>query len=848
MPPPLPNQSSQLWGMTLPDSEVANKNWILRYDDFVPQEEGRRETICALSNGYFLTRAAAPESKVDGVHCPGTYLAGVYNRLTTETHGFDLEREDLVNVPNWLSLSFAIDANDWFDLAKIEVITYEQHLNLQEGILYRQIHFRDQKNRETTLSERRFVHMRHYHLAGLETTIFAHNWSGTLTFRSALDGQIINATTVYDSAKRKHLKPVESEVKGDILYLNMQTVQSRISVAQAASNHTFRNEQPVDAERTNVIQSDYSAQEMRVSVSTGDRITIQKIVSLFTSRDCGISEAGLAARNAITDAPEFATLIDHQLAAWRHYWCHFDLAIETNEGVPETRPSLLLHLNSFHVLGVASFNSASLDIGLPARGWSEGYQGHIFWDDLYVFPLFTLRTPTIAQNLLKYRYHRLPEARKLAKSMGVRGARYPWQSGSSGREETPHGGWNKDKNVWVPDNSHLQVHVNAAVAFNFWQYYQATGDLEFMYIYGASVLLEIARFFAHFAQYNPARDRYEIHRVVGPDEIHIGYPDNEQPGINNNAYTNLMAAWTICRALDLLKVLSDERCNEICEHLDLTTEELTSWDQVSRKMFVPLQDNGIISQFEGYDKLQVFPWQKNGFVDIEHLNRVLKEQDGYANQYQVSKQADVLMLFYLFSSEELKELFEHLSYRFEPKMIPENIAFYVPQTANYSTLSRVAVAWVLSRTNRPNAWRLLSDVSDVKNLQQSAPLTTYPRSWDIFEEALASDIQAASTPEGIHLGAMAGTVDIVQRCYTGIVTKGDVLWINPCLPDALTRLSFQLQYRQQTVHLEITKRTFKISTGDSGALPIKVGFKNKIYELGRSETKVFNISTSGLDQ
>lgn len=837
------DESPQPIGTALSDMGVTDEHWVLRYTDFVPQQEGRREALCALGNGYFATRAAAPESKVDGVHCPGTYFAGLYNRLTTETHGQVLEREDLVNTPNWLPLTFAIDDNCLFDLSKVQILSYEQKLNLKEGILYRQIRFADERKRETTLLERRFVHMRHYHLAGLETTILPHNWSGVLTIRSALDGQVVNATTVYESASKRHLKPVESSVNHDVLYLKMQTTQSCVSVAQAARTILLLNDQAVSVERANVVEPDYVAQEMRIPVSEGDRVTVQKSVSLFTSRDFGISEAGLEARDAIMRAPDFSTLIDDQLEVWRQYWSYFNLAMETNEGVSKGGPSLLVHLNTFHVLAVASVNSMGLDVGLPARGWSEGYQGHVFWDDLYVFPLLTMRAPAIACNLLKYRYRRLSAARDIAKSLGVPGARFPWQSGSSGREETPAGGWNQEKKVWVPDCSHLQVHVNAAIAFNIWQYYQATGDLEFMYIYGADVLLEIARFFAHFARHNPARDRYEIHGVVGPDEIHISYPGKEQPGINNNAYTNLMAVWTICRGLELLEALSEERCNEICARLNLTSEELKLWDQVSRKMFVPLQENGIISQFEDYDKLQLFPWHKNGFIDVERLDKVLQESGGYANQYQVSKQADVLLLFYLFSSEELKDLFDRLNYRFDPEMIPKNIAYYVPQTANYSTLSRVAVSWVLSRMNRPEAWQLLSEMSSGHDTKQSTVITSYPRSWDIFREAVSSDLRSGATPEGIHLGAMAGTVDIVQRCYTGIVTKDDVLWINPCLPDALTRLSFCLQYRQQTVNLEITKKKLTVVTADGAAPTIKVGFENRIHELGPGESKVFNLLT-----
>jgi beta-phosphoglucomutase family hydrolase len=842
----LPNESPHPIATALSDLGVTDEHWVLKYEDYLPEQEGRRETLCGLGNGYFVTRAAAAESKADGTHFPGTYVAGVYNRLTAETHGFVLEREDLVNMPNWSFLSFAIEEDDWFDLSKVEIVSYEQKLHLKKGMFYRQIRFRDKKKRETTLSERRFVHMRYRHLAGLETTIVAHNWSGNVKIRSALDGQIVNATTVYEGSSKRHLEPVESSVTGDVLYLKMQTIQSSIYVAEAARTLLFHNDNPLEAKRNNIVNDDYVAQEMQVTLSEGDRVTIQKCASLFTSRDIAISEAGLAARDAIADAPAFSTLVEEQVKAWHEYWLHFDLAMETNDAVSKTGPSLLIHLNSFHLLGVASGNSMGRDTGLPARGWSEGYQGHVFWDDMYVFPIFALRAPSIARELLKYRYHRLHEARKIAKSLGVPGARFPWQSSSTGREETPAGGWNKEKNVWVADRSHMQVHVNAAIAFNIWEYYQATGDLSFMYVYGADVLLEIARFFVHFARYNAERDRYEIHGVVGPDEIHINYPDNEQPGINNNAYTNLMAVWTICRGLELLEKLSEQGCNEVCARLNLTGDELKLWDQVSRKMFVPLQENGIITQFEGYDKLEKFPWQKDGFVDVERLNKVLQETGGYANQYQVSKQPDVLMLFYLFSSEELKELFDRLNYHFEPDMIPKNISYYVPQTANYSTLSRVAIAWVLSRMNRPGAWQLLSNMSGEKDGdgKQSMSNTSYPVSWDIFKLAVAADLESGATPEGIHLGAMAGTVDIVQRCYTGIVTRNDVLWINPCLPDALTRLSFHLQYRQQTVKLEITKRKVTVSTADSAVAPIKVGFEGETYELGPSESKVFNVKTT----
>src|SRR5579885_3379324 len=201
------------------DLASAEKDWLLTYKDLNPDLEGRRETLCALGNGYFVSRGAAPESTWNEIHYPGTYLAGAYNRLITNIGGVDIEHEDLVNMPNWQYLTFKIDTNEknetegkslsttgdgsreeWFDLSNVEVLDYKQTLNLRQGVLYRVIDFRDSKGRETSLLEKRFVHMHHFHLAGLEMKIIPRNWSGMLTIRSALDGRVLNAGTKSFSA------------------------------------------------------------------------------------------------------------------------------------------------------------------------------------------------------------------------------------------------------------------------------------------------------------------------------------------------------------------------------------------------------------------------------------------------------------------------------------------------------------------------------------------------------------------------------------------------------------------------------------------------------------------------
>jgi trehalose/maltose hydrolase-like predicted phosphorylase len=102
---------------------------------------------------------------------------------------------------------------------------------------------------------------------------------------------------------------------------------------------------------------------------------------------------------------------------------------------------------------------------------------------------------------------------------------YPWQSGSDGKEETQVVHLNPLSGQWEPDLSHNQRHVNAAIFYNIWSYYEITEDLNFLRQYGAEMMLEIARFWASIASFNPDRGRYEIHGVMGPDEFHEKYPD-----------------------------------------------------------------------------------------------------------------------------------------------------------------------------------------------------------------------------------------------------------------------------------------------------------------------------------
>lgn len=794
--------------------------WTLSYDSYVPEEEGRRETLCALGNGYFVTRAASCESHDDGIHYPGTYLAGGYNRLVSRIMGENVEKnienEDLVNFPNWLVLKFKIDDDDWFRMDAVEILSFKQSLNLKEGVFYRDLRFRDQQGRETEMQERRLVHMRDPHYAGLELTLVPLNWSGMLTIHSALDGTVINNNVrQFENFEKKHLECLETDVPDpDTLFLKVQTNQSYIQMAQAVKTCVFADGNPVDIERRTIRKEGCPAQEMKLNVQENRYIRIEKVLTLYTSRDNAIFECGLEAKKWIARAPGFKKLYQTQVSAWEHLWHRFDISLDMIAPHMKKRASLILRLHVFHLLQSLSYNSMDLDIGVPARGWhGEAYQGHVFWDNILVFRFLNLRLPDLTASLIKYRYRRLNAARLLAEKAGCQGAMFPWQSGSDGEEETPPIYVNPLSGKWEQDYTHLQRHVNSAIVYNIWQYYQVTGDIDFMFSYGAEIILEIARFWTSSARYNPELDRYEIEGVVGPDEYHDRFPaDCDKPGIRNNAYTNVMAVWVLCRALEVLQLMPDDYRETLIDKLELKDEEFKHWDEVSRKMRVVFQDNGIISQFEGYETLPELDWEqfRKAHRDIQHVDDILRARGDSPNRYKVSKQADVLMLFYLFDRHELQCLFERMDYyTFKPEMIPQNIEYYQKRTTHGSTLSRVVYSWVVSRSDRA-------------------------RSLDLFIEAFESDlndIQGGTTPEGIHLGAMAGTLDIVQRCYTGLVMKEDTLWFNPRLPKKIQSIEFIMHYRFHCLKIRLSQEKLVVEALPSVAQQINIGFDGKTQVL-----------------
>ena len=795
--------------------------FLLTYDGFEPGSEGLREALTSTGNGYLCTRGAAEWEEADGVHYPGTYVHGGYNRETTILSSVPVLNEDLVNMPNWLVLQLRIEGGEAIRLADVDLLGYRHELDIRYATVVRHVRFRDLGGRETTLHSRRFVSMGDPHHAGIEWTLVPENWSGRVEVVTAIDGRVSNGGVArYRQLEGRHLNPVSPRTFGpEVVALKAETRQSNLYISHAARTRVFAADQCLQVERRLYQVEDYIQQVLAFDVQQGTATRVEKMVAFYTSRDPAVSDTLVRAARSAARHADFAAAFERHTAAWDELWQVCDMRVSGDESVQQ-----LLRLHIAHVLQVCSRHTADLDAGMPARGLNgEAYRGHVFWDEIYAFPFFNVRLPEVTRGLLMYRYRRMGEARAAAHEAGFRGAMFPWQSGSEGIEETQLVHLNPVSGLWEPDLSRNQRHVNAAIFYNIWHYFQTTHDQAFLRDYGAEMMLEITRFWASIAHFNPERERYEIHGVMGPDEFHDKYPDALQGGLRNNAYTNVLVAWLCGIAGQLLPLLPASRAEALRMRLGIGDDELAVWQDMSRRMFVPFLGDGIISQFEGYEDLEELDWDayRAKYGNIQRLDRILRAEGKDPNRYKVTKQADTVMLFFLFRQDELREIFGRLGYDYRADTVTRNVEYYDRRTSHGSTLSFVTHAGVLA-TIDPES------------------------SWDRFLVALhsdADDIQGGTTKEGIHMGVMSGTLDLMQRNYAGAHVYDDVLHFNPQLPSRLDSLSFSMQFRETPIQVTLTGDHLTLAVHPEGASrPVRAAVRDDVRELRPGDQTVFELS------
>ncbi len=793
-------------------SGMDRDGWLLRYFDYNLENERSREALLTVGNGYFGTRGALEESSANRVNYPGTYISGLFNRLVSRVGGKEVKNEDFVNISNWLPITFRINAGPWFTFnpdPTFMIRRFNRTLDMHNGQLERELIVEDADGRITRVKSSRLASMDNPHLAGLRYSVTPLNFEGKIEIRSELRGDHKNAGVErYNDLNQQHLVPVGEEVVDDRADLVVRTSQSDITIAVCA-RHRLSGSDTKSPQITRT-GGGWISQSFMAEGKKEREIVLEKLVSIYTSRDPGVDDPLEKARVAHNHRESYKDVFNKSAESWKRIWEKADIVIE---GDREAQRLTRLHL--FHMMVTASEHHAGLDAGIPPRGLhGEAYRGHIFWDELYMLPLYNLHFPEVVKSVLMYRYKRLDAARASAKEHGYEGAMFPWQSGSDGREETQVIHLNPLSGEWGDDYSSLQRHISLAIAFNVWCYYHTSGDQAFMDHYGAEILLDICKFWASKSVWDESTGRYHIDRVMGPDEFHEKLPGDAKGGLTDNAYSNMMVSWMLDKAICLLKELTNEHRSRILKKLSIDEKVLERWDHIMHHLSLYFNDKGVIEQFKGYFGLDELDWDlyREKYGNIHRLDRILKAEGLSPDGFKLSKQADLLMIFYNLGEPETARIIKVMGYSADVETLETNFDYYINRTSHGSTLSKLVHANL--------AWRMGKKETG----------------WEMFLDALRSDlvdIQGGTTGEGIHCGVMAGTVCEVIFTYGGLNLKGDHPVLNPALPGHWTGLKFNFSFKRTHYQVAITPGEVKISAENPGKDKIKVHLCGKFTELSR---------------
>ena len=704
--------------------------WIVTETDFDPARLHHRETVFTLGNGYLGTRGTFEEGYPGA--WPATFIHGLYDDVP-------IAHTELVNCPNWLPL-LVMTAGERFRLDQGRVLRYRRQLDLRRGVLRRQVRWRSSSGHTVDLHFERFASLADPHALALRCRITPLDFAGCIQIQSGLNSYSDNQGVM-------HWEWLDQGGAGDSVWLHVRTRHSAIELGMAAR---LTVDGAGDIQMKAVGCQGYPAVEMTCQAQRGQTITLEKTATVFTSRE---TEApAQAAQEKLVGLPDYATLLAAHETAWDGVWQASDVLIEGDDVAQRA-----VRYNLFQTLIAAPRHDDRVSI--PAKTLSGfGYRGHIFWDtDIFIVPFLTFTQPDLARNLLTYRYHTLPGARRKAGEAGYEGAMFAWESADTGDEVTPR--WVPSPHgadlvrIWCGD---IELHITADVAYAIWNYWRATGDDDWMSKYGAEIILDTAVFWGSRAEENAARGCYEIRNVIGPDEYH--------EHVDNNAFTNRMVQWHLETGLEVLAWLrrrDPDRAAALERKLDLNPERLRRWaDVIGRMLVLHDPESGLIEQFEGF-----FELEDVNLADYEPRTRSMQTILGLerTNRSQVLKQADVLMLLYL------------LCDRYDRRTLQANWDYYDPRTdyAHGSSLGPAIHAILACELDRPE------------------------EGYEHFMRAALVDLEdlRGNTRDGIHAASAGGLWQAVVFGFGGVRLTDDGPVAAPRLPACWTRLKFRLQHK-----------------------------------------------------
>jgi beta-phosphoglucomutase len=723
--------------MTLPDHEPPDRaGWLLVEEHLDPSRLRAAETAFTIGNGRFSTRGSLEEGYPGDQ--PATFMHGIF-----VPHPIAVS--ELANLPDWTALEITLDGEP-FSLASGTVLDYRRTLDLRTGLLVREVTWRSLRGATVGLVFERFTSLAEPDVGAVRVSITSVDLAGTVEARAPLaasanrdgvthldwDGQRVDGQTT--------AMTVRAAVSGISV-----TVAARLEVRGAVTEYLGRDD------------PNHPSSVARWDATPGQTTVVEKVVVISSSRESADPDRASAERLAALAGEGFDRLHAASAAAWERDWSVSDVVIEGDaEAQLATRCSL------YHLLIAAPRGDEQVSIGAKTLS-GFGYHGHVFWDtETFMLPFFTHVHPTIARDLLSYRYHRLPGARRKAESGGFEGAQFPWESADTGDEVTPR--WASDAGdpsrlarIWTGD---IEIHVSAVVAHAVMAYWRATEDDRFMVERGVELVLETARFWASRAEWNPKASRYEFSDVIGPDEFH--------EHVDNNAFTNHLAAWHLRTAANLAEWLR-ETDPEQAARLGAQPEVAARFREVAGTIYLPRDGStGLTEQFDGYFSLKD--------VDLdEYAGRTSSMQsilgiEGVA-QTQVIKQPDVLMLAYL-----LPDLLTATE-------LAANYAYYTART-DYAYGSSLGPA--------------IQSIMAVRVGEVDEAYSHFMRA----ARADLGDIRG-NTADGIHGASAGGLWQALVFGFGGVRFEGDEIVTEPRLPSHWTRLAFHLVHHGRTVDIDL---------------------------------------------
>ncbi len=712
-----------------------SKNWEIIETSFNLKELHHKETVFTLGNGYLGVRGSFEEGYIH--EHSGTIINGVYDDVA-------IAATEIVNCPNWLPLTIKV-AGETFRMDKGEILAYKRKLDMRLGILTRDIRWKSPSGHTLDLHFERFVSLASQHFLAIHCEVTSLDYTGEIEVSARFESEP-------HTLGIEHWQTIKEGGTDKIIWLHGKTLHSEIELGMAAKlvveNETdnFAREFECSSQLTKKFQ-----------VKPGEIISVEKIVTVYTSRDT--STPAEIALIDLVEAPSYSTMLATHIAAWERVWLDSDVIIEGDDKAQQS-----IRYNIFQILAATPRHDDKVSIPPKTLSGFE-YRGHIFWDtEIFILPLLTFTQPALARNLLNYRYHTLPGARRKAEKLGYKGAMFAWESATTGDEVTPS--WVPDPNgklvrIWCGE---LEIHINADIAYASWNYWQNTGDNQWMRDYGAEMILDTAIFWESRVSWNEKRQSYDILNVIGPDENH------EQ--VDNNAFTNVMVQWhlnTVAKLWEWLTKNYPEKATQLAVKLNINPQKLENFAFIADNIYLN-QDSqtGLIEQFDGFYDLEYV-----NFDDYEPRNKsmqgILGVEETQAKQ--ILKQPDVLMVLYL------------MRHRFDLETIAANWDYYTPRTDHVygSSLGPAINAIVACDLNKPS------------------------QAYTHFMRAALVDLDnvRSNANQGIHAASAGGLWQAVVFGFAGIRVTENGITAHPNLPAHWKRLQFRLQWQNQWYQVDV---------------------------------------------